>query len=107
MLQRTQDDDLVMSLVEMALARLPDEREAYLQNACAADAELFREVWNYVKSTERMDRFLLDPVLRPDLFEYPFEPGDLLDGRFRIVSELGQGGMGVECEACDEKLTWR
>ena len=38
------------------------------------------------------------------LFEHPFEPGDLLDGRFRIVREVAQGGMGIVYEAVDEKL---
>jgi tetratricopeptide (TPR) repeat protein/TolB-like protein len=101
------DDDLVMSLVEMALARPPDDREAYLQSACAGNSELFGQVWNYVESEQRMKGFLSDPLFPRALFDHPFEPGELLDGRFRIVRELAQGGMGIVYEAMDEKLERR
>jgi tetratricopeptide (TPR) repeat protein/TolB-like protein len=101
------DDDLVMSLVEMALARPPDDREAYLQSACAGNSELFGQVWNYVESEQRMKGFLSDPLFPRALFEHPFEPGELLDGRFRIVREVAQGGMGIVYEAVDEKLERR
>ena len=101
------DDDVVMSLVEMALARPPDDREAYLQSACAGNSELFGQVWNYVESDQRMHGFLLEPLYPPAIFEHPFEPGELLDGRFRIVREVAQGGMGIVYEAMDEKLERR
>ena len=39
--------------------------------------------------------------------EQPFEPGDLLDERFRIVREVARGGMGIVYEAMDEKLERR
>ena len=104
---QAQDDDLVMSLVEMALARPPDDREAYLQSACAGNSGLFGQVWNYVESEQRMKGFLSDPLFPRALFEHPFEPGELLDGRFRIVREVAQGGMGIVYEAVDEKLERR
>ena len=102
-----QDDDLVMSLVEMALAKPPDDREAYLQSACNGNTELFEQVRAYVASEERMMGFLSEPLVPPTLFEHPFEPGDLLDGRFRIVREVAQGGMGIVYEAVDQKLERR
>ncbi|MFN0168163.1 MAG: protein kinase domain-containing protein, partial [Bryobacteraceae bacterium] len=37
----------------------------------------------------------------------PFQPGELLEGRFRIVREVAQGGMGIVYEATDEKLDRR
>jgi serine/threonine-protein kinase len=36
-----------------------------------------------------------------------FEPGTLVSGRFRIVREIAEGGMGVVYEAVDEKLDER
>jgi tetratricopeptide (TPR) repeat protein/TolB-like protein len=104
---KAQDDDLVMNLVELALARPAEEREDYLRSVCAADAELLTEVRNYVRWEERMNGFLLDPLYPHLPDERPFEPGQILDDRFRIVREVAEGGMGVVYEAVDEKLERR
>src|ERR1700678_3299042 len=96
-----------MSLVEQALARPIEEREAYLDSACAGNSELFGQVRSYVESEQRMHGFLLEPLFSAAKPEHPFEPGELLDGRFRIVREVAQGGMGVVYEAVDEKLERR
>jgi tetratricopeptide (TPR) repeat protein len=103
---KAQDDDLVMNLVEMALARPADVRASYLENACDHDSQLFEEVWKYVEWEERMKGFLLDPLVLP-ASERGFEPGELLDGRFRILREVSQGGMGIVYEAVDERLDRR
>ena len=107
MLNKAQDDELVMNLVDLALSRPPDQRETYLRNACGDDLELFEKTWTYVRWEERMNGFLLDPVLCGVSYEHTFEPGELLDGRFRIVREIAQGGMGVVYEAVDERLQRR
>ena len=107
MLNKTKDDDLVMSLVDLALTHPVNQREAYLRSACGGDTELFNETWTYVQWEQRMQGFLLDPLFPPSSYEHPFEPGELLDGRFRIVREIAQGGMGVVYEAVDEKLQRR
>jgi eukaryotic-like serine/threonine-protein kinase len=104
---KAQDDDLVMSLVELALDQPEPERRAFLQRACAGDPELFNQAWEYVQWETRMRGFLLDPLFPPPLNEHPFEPGELLDGRFRILREVAQGGMGVVYEAMDERLDRR
>jgi eukaryotic-like serine/threonine-protein kinase len=100
---KAQDDELVMSLVELALARAPEEREAYLRSACD-DPDLLAEARKYVEWEERMDGFLLAPLYPSPLSELTLEPGELLDGRFRIIREVAQGGMGIVYEARDEKL---
>ena len=104
--RKVQDDDLVMNLVELALSQPPDTRETYLRTACAGDAELFSQVWDYVQWNHRMQDFLLDP-LYPALHEHQFKPGELLADRFRIVREVAQGGMGIVYEAEDERLQRR
>src|SRR6516164_4869390 len=96
-----------MSLVELALACSPEERPNYLRSACGDDTKLLEQVRSYVEWEERMNGFLLDP-LYPQAREEPrLEPDDLLDGRFRIIREIAQGGMGVVYEAVDEKLERR
>ncbi len=104
---KAQDDDRLMTLVEIALARPSGERERYLRDACGADSDLFDEAWDYVQWEERMNQFLLDPLIPPAPEERPFEPGEVLDGRFRILREIAQGGMGIVYEAEDEKLDRR
>src|SRR5215470_14684486 len=104
---KPQGDDLVMGLVELAMARSPEEREAYLQSACANNSELFAEVWKHVQWKERMKGFLLDPVCAPSSTEQPFEIGEVLDGRFRIVRKVARDGMDVVYEAIDQKLDHR
>jgi serine/threonine protein kinase/tetratricopeptide (TPR) repeat protein len=104
---KAQDDDLVMSLVELALARAPEERERYLHSVCAHDSQLFEEVRKYVDWEERMNGFLLEPLFSSPSYELTLVPGELLDGRFRIVREVAQGGMGIVYEAVDEKLERR
>src|ERR1700683_4719855 len=99
-----QDDELVISLVEQALARPEDQREAYLESACTGNSELFEQALRYVHWEQRMNGFLLHPLYPAPEHEHPFEPGQLLDERFRIMRELARGGMGIVYEAVDERL---
>jgi eukaryotic-like serine/threonine-protein kinase len=100
---KAHDDDVVMNLVELALSRPTDAREAWLRTTCGDDEELFSQAWNYVQWNHRMQDFLLDP-LYPSLPEDRFAPGELLGDRFRIVREVARGGMGIVYEATDERL---
>jgi eukaryotic-like serine/threonine-protein kinase len=125
--QAQQDDELLMSLVERALAQPEGQRQTFLESACAGDRELFEQAWNYVSWDQRMHGFLLEPLVSPSSAdtarsedtrlitpvqntagaEQPFETGQRLDNRFRIVRELARGGMGIVYEAMDEKLDRR
>jgi len=107
MKDQAQTDELIMTLVDLALALPEDHREEYVRNACGDDPELFSEVWNYVQWENRMKGFLLEPLYPPVEYEHPFEPGQLLINRFRILREIAQGGMGIVWEAFDEKLERR
>lgn len=119
MLNNAQDDDQIMSLVELALARPAAEREAYVRGACAGNPELCERVWKYVQWEERMNGFLLDPLLPAALAEHPFKPEPMDEHsavassasklgydfkgneRFEVIRCLGSGGMGVVYEVND------
>lgn len=101
------NDELVMGLVDDALACPEHERKIFLHRACAADSELFAQAWHYVEAEERMQDFLLEPICPRALSEQLFAPGQLIEGRFRITREIAQGGMGIVYEAIDEKLEKR
>ena len=103
----SQTDDRVMTLLELALTRPEDEHEAYLRSACGSDSGMFDKVWSYIQWEKRMKGFMLDPLHPQAEVVRPFEPGQQLINRFRIVREVAQGGMGIVWEAVDEKLDRR
>ena len=51
-----------------------------------------------------MGDFLNNPLIPRVEPARPFEPGDLIADRFRVVRQVGEGGMAVVYEAVDEKL---
>jgi tetratricopeptide (TPR) repeat protein len=103
-MSKTQDDELVMSLVHLALDQAPEHRESYIRSACTGDMELLSQVMVYVNWEVRMRGFLLDPLLPATAPEHHLQPGELLDNRFRVMRLLAEGGMGFVYEAVDEKL---
>jgi len=53
----------VDQMLDEALAREPAQRQAFLQQACAGDEELRREVESLLKFDSRRDRFIEEPAL--------------------------------------------
>jgi serine/threonine protein kinase len=93
----------IEELLQGALDLEPTARATYLDNACAADADLRREVDALLAHEHGGDALSQFPVLNA------VEPqGGLLKGRtishYSIAERIGAGGMGEVYEARDERL---
>ena len=83
-----------------ALDRKPAELESWLAKACAGDDSLRGEVLSLLRANEGPTHYIDTPIMERALrFAEPPAAraswiGQTID-RYRIVEELGRGGMGV------------
>jgi serine/threonine protein kinase/predicted negative regulator of RcsB-dependent stress response len=80
----------VEEVFQSALERDEQEREAFLDQACAGDASLRREVESLIAADEQAGSFIDAPSLAP---EEEYLSGRRI-GPYRVIREIGHGGMG-------------
>jgi serine/threonine-protein kinase len=98
----------VKEIVDAAIRRKPQDRIAYIAEACDGDEAVRREVESLLSSFGRAEGFMEKPALENadgnETEELTFLPDGQLIGRYQIVRRLGAGGMGVVYLAEDKDL---
>jgi eukaryotic-like serine/threonine-protein kinase len=81
----------IKEIVGAALEREPSKREAYLDQACSQDRELRAEVESLLAAYDETGDFSLHPLV-VEVDDAPCPAAKI--GPYRLISELGVGGMG-------------
>ncbi len=101
----------IRNIFDGALERAPDERPRFLDEVCANDQEVRREVESLLSSLDSAENFMETPAVAKvaDVIEAEqkkLETGKCF-GHYEIIEQIGVGGMGEVYLARDQKLNRR
>jgi serine/threonine protein kinase/Tfp pilus assembly protein PilF len=90
---KLQPDEIFCAAIELAA---PAERAAYLDQACGDDRETRRRVERLLEAHSQAGSFLVArPALEPATTDLPAESSGTAIGPYKLLQEIGTGGMGV------------
>jgi hypothetical protein len=95
------DSARLRELFDQALDLAPEERGAFLDRTCGEDPALRAELASLLAHDQGSFAAALEDasaLVAPLASALP-APGELLAGRYKVLRELGRGGMGVVFEA--------
>lgn len=97
----------VKEILDAAIRRKPEERAAFLDDACGGDDGVRSEIESLLSSFGRAGGFMeSSPVEAETIRLETFSAGQTL-GKYEIVSLIGKGGMGEVYLARDRQLRRR
>ena len=90
----------VWEIFEQAIARPPDERPVFLDEACGDDSQLRRAVEGMLAADQETESFLDRPLGQGGGRPAPAATGGILPrgtmvGPYRVLRQIGQGGMST------------
>ena len=89
----------VKEIYQGVLESAPDQREAFLVAACQGDEDLRREVESLLAFRNEAEGFIETPAFAAGARLLAKDQNESLEGQeigqYRLIAEIGQGGMGV------------